>query len=265
MEPDPAKLLQAQVTVPGILDAVAQQHDRFARADREQSRALADAGERPDAQSGRDLRTSWSKTTPGRRARSGSATSPRVRPSVMPVYTMVTANGKPAVLLNIFRQPDSNTVAVADLDRAGTGSDSQDAAPGREGADVLRSVAAGARFHHQRSRRDSDRPGSGGDHSGSVPARLGQFAGRGAGDSRDHRHHADRAAPAGRKLQPDDAGRTGGGRRTGDRRRHRGGGEHRAAPRFRPSRAAKRSAARCARFACRWWDRPSRRSSCFFR
>src|SRR5262249_55165381 len=37
-----------------------------------------------------------------------------VRPSVMPVYTIVTANGKPAVLLNIFRQPDSNTVAVAD-------------------------------------------------------------------------------------------------------------------------------------------------------
>jgi multidrug efflux pump subunit AcrB len=37
-----------------------------------------------------------------------------VGPSVMPVYTMVTANGVPAVLLNIFRQPDSNTVAVAD-------------------------------------------------------------------------------------------------------------------------------------------------------
>ncbi len=32
----------------------------------------------------------------------------------MPVYTIVTANGKPAVLLNIFRQADSNTVAVAD-------------------------------------------------------------------------------------------------------------------------------------------------------
>ena len=32
----------------------------------------------------------------------------------MPVYTIVTANGKPAVLLNIFRQPDSKTVAVAD-------------------------------------------------------------------------------------------------------------------------------------------------------
>ena len=31
-----------------------------------------------------------------------------------PVYTYVSANGKPAVLLNITRQPSSNTVAVAD-------------------------------------------------------------------------------------------------------------------------------------------------------
>jgi multidrug efflux pump subunit AcrB len=36
-----------------------------------------------------------------------------VEKAVMPVYTVVTANGKPAVLLNITRQPDSNTVAVA--------------------------------------------------------------------------------------------------------------------------------------------------------
>ena len=35
--------------------------------------------------------------------------------SVAPVYTSVTANGKPAVLLSINRQPDSNTVEVADL------------------------------------------------------------------------------------------------------------------------------------------------------
>src|SRR5438105_9516025 len=34
--------------------------------------------------------------------------------SVAPVYTMVTANGKSAVLLSIIRQPDSNTIAVAD-------------------------------------------------------------------------------------------------------------------------------------------------------
>src|SRR5665213_248950 len=36
-----------------------------------------------------------------------------VEPATMPVYTMVTANGKPSVLLNIARQPASNTVAVA--------------------------------------------------------------------------------------------------------------------------------------------------------
>ena len=48
-----------------------------------------------------------------RRAACASATWPRSAQSVMPVYTVVTANGKPAVLLNIYRQPDSNTVEVA--------------------------------------------------------------------------------------------------------------------------------------------------------
>jgi CzcA family heavy metal efflux pump len=38
----------------------------------------------------------------------------KVEKAVMPAYTVVTANGKQAVLLNITRQPDSNTVAVAD-------------------------------------------------------------------------------------------------------------------------------------------------------
>ena len=37
-----------------------------------------------------------------------------VKESTKPVYTIVTAEGKPAVLLNIARQPSSNTVAVAD-------------------------------------------------------------------------------------------------------------------------------------------------------
>jgi multidrug efflux pump subunit AcrB len=36
-----------------------------------------------------------------------------VEPSTAPAYTVVTANGKPAVLLSINRQPDSNTVQVA--------------------------------------------------------------------------------------------------------------------------------------------------------
>ncbi len=37
----------------------------------------------------------------------------QVEHGVLPVYTVVNANGKPAVLLNIARQPSSNTVAVA--------------------------------------------------------------------------------------------------------------------------------------------------------
>ncbi len=36
-----------------------------------------------------------------------------ISPSVAPVYTIVTANGKPAVLLSVNRQPDSNTLDVA--------------------------------------------------------------------------------------------------------------------------------------------------------
>ena len=36
-----------------------------------------------------------------------------VQPSTLPVYTTVTANGRPAVLLNLARQPSSNTVQVA--------------------------------------------------------------------------------------------------------------------------------------------------------
>lgn len=38
-----------------------------------------------------------------------------VQPGVLPVYTTVTANGQDAVLLNITRQPSSNTVAVVDM------------------------------------------------------------------------------------------------------------------------------------------------------
>src|SRR5205823_6519210 len=52
------------------------------------------------------------KTTPlGAPIRIGDIAS--VSSTVKPVYTIVTANTKPAVLLNIFRQPDSNTVTVA--------------------------------------------------------------------------------------------------------------------------------------------------------
>jgi CzcA family heavy metal efflux pump len=51
-------------------------------------------------------------TTGGAPVRIGDVAS--VIQAPMPVYTFVSANGKPAVLLNITRQPSSNTVAVAD-------------------------------------------------------------------------------------------------------------------------------------------------------
>jgi CzcA family heavy metal efflux pump len=37
-----------------------------------------------------------------------------IEPAVEPIYTAVSANGKPALLLSVNRQPDSNTVQVAD-------------------------------------------------------------------------------------------------------------------------------------------------------
>ncbi len=51
-------------------------------------------------------------TTGGAPVRVGDVAS--VVRAPMPVYTYVSANGKPAVLLNITRQPSSNTVGVAD-------------------------------------------------------------------------------------------------------------------------------------------------------
>jgi len=53
------------------------------------------------------------KTTPGG-APVRVADVASVEPGTLPVYTVVRANGKPAVLLNITRQPSSNTVSVAD-------------------------------------------------------------------------------------------------------------------------------------------------------
>jgi CzcA family heavy metal efflux pump len=113
IEPDPAKLLQAQVTVPGILDAVAKSNmidsPGLIENNHELSLTLVNGQAREPADIANIvIRTSQN----GVPVRVGDVAG--VHPSVMPVYTIVTANGKPAVLLNIFRQPESNTVAVAD-------------------------------------------------------------------------------------------------------------------------------------------------------
>ncbi len=113
IEPDPAKLLQAQVTVPGILDAVTKTNmidsPGLIENNHELSLTLVTGQTRDPA----EIANIVVRTTPnGVPVRIGDIAT--VHPSVMPVYTIVTANGKPAVLLNLFRQPDSNTVAVAD-------------------------------------------------------------------------------------------------------------------------------------------------------
>src|SRR5882724_5199440 len=113
IEPDPAKLLEAQVTVPGILDAVTKTNmidsPGLIEHNHELSLTLVTGQTRDPA----ELANIVVRVTPaGIPIRIGDIAT--VHPSVMPVYTIVTANGKPAVLLNIFRQADSNTVAVAD-------------------------------------------------------------------------------------------------------------------------------------------------------
>jgi len=110
--PDPAKLLSASVTVTDILDAIRrtnlvdspgllpQGHELYLTLINGQVRT-------PD-----ELGQIVIKATPaGIPIRIGDIGT--VEKSVKPVYTMVTANGKPAVLLNINRQPNSNTISVA--------------------------------------------------------------------------------------------------------------------------------------------------------
>ena len=112
--PDPAKLLQAQVTVPGMLDSIAKSNmvdsPGLVENNHELTLALVSGQTRDPNEIGNIVLRTTPNGVPIR-----IADVANVQPGVMPVYTKVTANGKPAVLLNVFRQPDSNTVAVVDL------------------------------------------------------------------------------------------------------------------------------------------------------
>ena len=112
IKPDPAKLLQAHVTVPDILESVrrtnlidspgllARNHQLFL--------GLVSA----QVHTPEEIANIVIKTTKdGIPVRVEQVAS--VGRSVKPVYTIVTADNKPAVLLSVNRQPDSNTVAVA--------------------------------------------------------------------------------------------------------------------------------------------------------
>ena len=113
IEPDPAKLLEAGVAVPAILDAVSKSNMIDSPGLIENNHELSLTLVSGQAHDPSEIANIVVRTTPaGLPVRIGDIAT--VHASVMPVYTIVTANGKPAVLLNIFRQTDSNTVDVAD-------------------------------------------------------------------------------------------------------------------------------------------------------
>jgi CzcA family heavy metal efflux pump len=113
VRPDPSKLVQTQSTVPNILDAIGRSNLIDSPGLIEMQHQLVLSLVDGQAKNPDEISNIVVKTTPaGAPIRIGDLGS--VQPSVMPVYTIVTADGKPAVLMNIFRQPDSNTVQVAD-------------------------------------------------------------------------------------------------------------------------------------------------------
>ena len=113
IEPDPAMLLKTSVTVPGLLDAIRQTNmvDSPGLMQRTHQLVLALVG--GQVHTLEEIADIVVKTTPaGIPVRIGDIAS--VKPSYKPVYTVVTADAKPAVLLSVYRQPDGNTVTVSD-------------------------------------------------------------------------------------------------------------------------------------------------------
>jgi CzcA family heavy metal efflux pump len=117
VQPDPAKLVQSGVTVPNILDAIARSNMIDSPGLIEANHQLVLSLVSGQARTPGEIGDIVIRTTPaGAPLRIGDVAT--VGPSVMPVYNVVTANAKPAVLLNVYRQPDSNTVVVADAVKA---------------------------------------------------------------------------------------------------------------------------------------------------
>src|SRR6202790_57356 len=112
VQPDPAKLIEAGVTIPNILDAVSRSNMIDSPGLIETNHQLALTLMSGQARNVGDIGNIIIKTTPaGTPLHINDVAT--VTDSVMPVYTVVTANGKPAVLLNVYRQPNSKTVQVA--------------------------------------------------------------------------------------------------------------------------------------------------------
>jgi CzcA family heavy metal efflux pump len=112
VSPDPARLLAAGITVTDILDAIRRTNlidsPGLIESNHQLVLGLISGQVRTPEQIGQIV----VKTSPaGVPLRLGDIA--RISPSVAPVYTIVTANGKPTVLLSVNRQPESNTLDVA--------------------------------------------------------------------------------------------------------------------------------------------------------
>ncbi len=111
--PDPSKLLTASTTVSDILDSLQKRNLIDSPGLLEQNHqlylGLVNGQVRTPDEIGRTVVKATATGIPVR-----IEDLAEVKPSVKPVYTIVTANAQPAVLLNINRQPHSNTVQVAD-------------------------------------------------------------------------------------------------------------------------------------------------------
>jgi CzcA family heavy metal efflux pump len=111
--PDPARLLASNITVSDILEAIRRSNlidsPGLLDHDHQLVLGLVSGQVHTPEQIGQIVVKTSAAGVP---IRVGDISV--VAPSVAPVYTVVTANGKPAVLLSINRQPDSNTLSVAD-------------------------------------------------------------------------------------------------------------------------------------------------------
>ncbi|HEY5328337.1 MAG TPA: efflux RND transporter permease subunit [Acidobacteriaceae bacterium] len=111
--PDLAKLQTAGVTILDISNAIEASNIIDSPGLYEQNHQLVLGLVGAQVHDIDGLRQLVVKTTPGGAAvRVGDVA--QVVDGTLPVYTVVTANSKPAVLINITRQPSGNTVAVVD-------------------------------------------------------------------------------------------------------------------------------------------------------
>jgi CzcA family heavy metal efflux pump len=110
--PDAARLLAVGVTVQDILDAVRQTNMIDSPGLIEHEHQLVLGLISGQVRTPEEIAQIVVKTSAaGVPVRLGDIA--RIAPSTAPVYTEVTANGRPAVLLNVNRQPESNTLQVA--------------------------------------------------------------------------------------------------------------------------------------------------------